>query len=154
MKITRVKLNGIVNPIGYDFRTLLVSWNVEDTEASTLKNGVLEVADDIAFTNIVYKKEGADLDQTGEEIQIELAPRKRYYFRVSITGDNGESAVSEIQYFETGKMDEPWIGKWIAAAEKEDFHPVFSKELNLKNQIKSARLYVSCLGVFEAYLDG
>ena len=154
MKITRVKLNGIVNPIGYDFRTLLVSWNVEDTEASTLKNGVLEVADDIAFTNIVYKKEGADLDQTGEEIQIELAPRKRYYFRVSITGDNGESAVSEIQYFETGKMDEPWTGKWIAAAEKEDFHPVFSKELNLKNQIKSARLYVSCLGVFEAYLDG
>ncbi|WP_028235105.1 alpha-L-rhamnosidase [Pseudobutyrivibrio sp. MD2005] len=153
MRITRTKINGIENPIGYDFKTVIASWNVEDTEAKHLKSGILEVADDIAFTNILYKKENDSLDQTGEQIGITLKPRTRYYWRVTITGDNGDSATSDIQYFETGKMDEPWVGKWIAAEEGAKFHPLFSKELNLKDGIKSARLYVSCLGVFEAYID-
>ncbi len=154
MRITRTKLNGVVNPIGYDFRNIIASWNVEDTKALTLKNGVLEVANDNAFTDIIFKKESEDLDQTGEVIDIKLAPRTRYFWRVTITGNNGESATSNVQFFETGKMDEPWTGKWIAAAEGETFHPVFSKELKLKEQVKDARLYVSCLGVFEAYIDG
>ncbi|MBO6128189.1 MAG: family 78 glycoside hydrolase catalytic domain [Pseudobutyrivibrio sp.] len=153
MKITRVKLNGIVNPIGYEFANIIASWNVEATNSKTLKNGLLEVASDIAFTDILYKKESADLDQTGEVIDIKLNPRTRYFWRVSVTGDNGESATSDAQFFETGKMDEPWTGKWIAAAEGEDYQPLFSKKLCLEKKIKEARLYVSCLGVFEAYID-
>ena len=50
MIITRAKINGVVNPLGYDFRKVIASWNVEDTDAKTLKDGVLEVATDIAFT--------------------------------------------------------------------------------------------------------
>ena len=154
MKITRAKLNGVVNPLGYDFKELIASWNVEETAAKTLKNGLIEVASDIAFTDIIYKRESAELDHTGEVIDINLMPRTRYYWRVTITGDNGDAAVSDIQYFETGKMDEPWTGKWIAAEEGATYHPIFTKELSLKAQVKQARLYVSCLGVFEAYLDG
>ena len=153
MKITRAKLNGIVNPVGYDFRKLIASWNVEDTDAKTQKNAVLEVASDATFTNIIFKKESDDLNQTGEQIQISLSPRTRYFWRVTVSGDNGESAISEVQYFETGKMNEAWTGKWIAAADDAEFHPLFSKELSLEKKIQEARLYVSSLGVFEAYID-
>ena len=153
MRITRTKINGIENPIGYDFKTVIASWNVEDTDAKSLKNGALEVAKDKSFSDIFYKKEADNLDQLGEVINRTLEPRTRYYWRVTITGDNGDSATSDIQYFETGKMDEPWVGKWIAAEEGAMFHPLFSKELKLKDNIKDARLYVSCLGVFEAYID-
>lgn len=152
MIITRAKINGIDNPLGFDFKKIIASWNVEDTDAKTIKNGVLEVAEDIAFTNIIYKKESAEINQTGEVIEIELRPRTRYFWRVRITGDNGDSATSDVQYFETGKMDESWTGKWIAA-EDSSFHPLFSKKLNLAKKVKDARLYVSCLGVFEAYID-
>jgi len=51
-------------------------------------------------------------------------------------------------------MDEPWTGKWIAAEEGANYHPIFSKTLQLKQEPVKARLYVSCLGVFEAHLDG
>ena len=154
MKITRAKLNGIVNPLGYDFKKIIASWNVECTDAKTLKNGLLEVAADLNFNEILYKKESDTLDQTGEVIDIDLIPRTRYFWRVTITGDNGDSATSPVQFFETGKMDEAWTGKWIAAEEKSTYHPVFSKVLDLKSKPVKARLYVSCLGVFEAYLDG
>jgi len=154
MIITRAKLNGIVNPLGYDFEKLIASWNVEQAESKTLKNGVLEVASDIAFTDILYRKESANLDQTGEVIDIKLQPRTRYYWRVTITGDTGEAATSEVQWFETGKMDEAWTGKWIAAEENAEFHPVFEKQIVLKDKPVKARLYVSSLGVFEAYIDG
>lgn len=154
MKITRAKLNGVVNPLGYNFETLIASWNVEDTEAKTLKNGVIEVARDIAFTEIIYKKDSSELDQTGEILDVKLQPCTRYFWRVSITGDNDDSATSEVQWFETGKMDEDWTGKWIAAEESADYHPVFTKDLSFKGSVAKARLYVSCLGVFEAYIDG
>ena len=154
MKITRLKLNGVVNPFGFDFKKLIASWNVEDTKASTLKNGLLEVASDENFKDIIYKKDSADLDQVGEVIDIKLTPRTRYFWRVTITGDNGETATSDTQFFETGKMDEPWTGKWIAAEKGADYHPIFSKTLQLKKEPVKARLYVSCLGVFEAHLDG
>lgn len=153
MRISRAKINGVVNPLGYDLRTIIASWNVEDTDAATLKNGVFEVSDDETFSNIIYRKESKDLDQRGEAIDINLTPRTRYFWRVTIAGDNGDSATSEVQWFETGKMDEPWTGKWIAAEEGPDYHPIFRKELVLAKKPAKARLYVSCLGVFEAYID-
>ncbi|WP_026497987.1 alpha-L-rhamnosidase [Butyrivibrio sp. WCD2001] len=159
MKITRAKLNGIINPIGYDFKNLIASWNVEETDAKTLKNGVLEVAADRDFTEILCRKEAANLDQTGEvingdKVNIDLKPRTGYFWRVTITGDNGDTAVSDVQYFETGKMDEAWTGKWIAAEDGAKYHPIFRKDIELREKPVKARLYVSCLGVFEAYLDG
>ncbi|MCR5468888.1 MAG: glycoside hydrolase family 78 protein [Lachnospiraceae bacterium] len=152
MRITRLKINGVENPLGFDFGKIIATWNVEDTKAKKLVNGIIEVASDEAFMDILYKKESKDLDQLGEVIDINLKPRFRYFWRVTISGDNGETAVSEIQYFETGKMDEPWTGKWIAA--EGDYHPVFKKGIEAKSKVKSARLYVSALGVFEAYLNG
>ena len=154
MRITRTKINGVVNPLGYSLEKIIATWNVEDTTAAVMTEGVLEVAADENFENILYKKVSLDLDQTGEVISIEPAPCTRYFWRVTVTGDNGDTAASDIQWFETGKMDEPWTGKWIAAPEGEEYHPVFSKELDLKEKPVRARLYVSCLGVFEAYLDG
>ncbi len=154
MIITRAKINGVVNPLGYSFEKLIATWNVEETEIVTLKNGLLEVAANAEFTEILYKKESADLDQTGEVIEIELKPRTRYYWRVTITGDKGDSATSQAQWFETGKMNEAWTGKWIAAKEGDDYHPIFKREIALKEKPVEARLYVSSLGVFEAYIDG
>ena len=57
-----------------------------------------------------------------------------------------------------------WKGTWIcdgkSQPEKDEDHykddpaPLFRKEFNLKKPVRSARLYVSGLGYYEAYLNG
>lgn len=154
MIITSTKLNGIVNPVGYGYKKVIASWKVEDTAAKKQTNALVEVALDADFSQIVYKAEGAEIDSLGHVIDLKLAPCTRYFWRVTVTGDNGEVATSDTQYFETGKMKSGLAGQWIAAPEGANYHPTFVHALPGKANVAKARLYVSALGVFEAYVDG
>lgn len=153
MNIVSLKINGTINPIGFDFTNIFASWKVENTLAKRQQNAVVEVARDAEFTDIVCKVEDANSLET--EICIkDLQPRTRYFWHVTVTADNGESAVSEVAYFETGKMNEAWQGRWIAATEDDKFHPVFKKKFNADKEISDAKLYICGLGAFEAYMNG
>ncbi len=154
MKITNIRINGIENPLGYVLDGLTCSWNVSDTISKKQTDAVIEVSKDAVFSEILCRKEGADLKQGGEQLEVTLAPRTKYYLRVSVTGDAGDHAVSETQTIETGKMDEPWTAEWIAAAKEDTFHPVLSKSFTAKGDVTRARLYISGVGLFEAYLNG
>ncbi|MCC8068066.1 MAG: family 78 glycoside hydrolase catalytic domain [Clostridiales bacterium] len=154
MKITNVRINGIENPLGYSLEGLTCSWNVCDTASKKQANAVIEVSERVDFSEILYKKEGADLKQNGEILEVELVPRTIYYYRVRVTGDAGDCAVSETQTIETGKMDEPWEADWIAAKKEDTFHPIMAKSFPLKGAVSRARLYISGVGMFEAYLNG
>lgn len=67
--------------------------------------------------------------------------------------DAGETAVSEVQFFETGKRNEAWTGKWISCDSKENRHPYFEKEIVPAKEVAKARLYVCGLGLYEVYVD-
>lgn len=71
-----------------------------------------------------------------------------------MTTDAGECVTSDIATFETGKMDEVWTGKWIGPAKEDTFHPVLEKTFAVEKEVKRARLYMTGVGMFEAYLDG
>lgn len=140
--------------MGYEFDRLFCSWKVEDTSAKRAENIVVEVSDCPDFSNIITKVEGADLNPVETEIKPDLRPRTTYYWRVAVTGDSGETAVSDTALFETGKMDEPWQAEWIGTREEDTFHPVFVKEFSSGKRVKRARIYVCGLGLYEAYLNG
>lgn len=154
LKITNARINGIENPIGFTYDYLLCSWNVEEAQGKKQINAIIEVSDSEDFSDILYKKEAADLKQNGEKLDIELKPRTTYYYRVTVTTDAGEWVTSDIATFETGKMDEVWTGKWIAPAKEDTFHPVLEKTFAVEKEVKRARLYMTGVGMFEAYLDG
>ncbi len=154
MKITGVKINGIKNPRGFCFDYLNCSWEVTETESKRPSGAAIEVSASPDFSEILYRKEGAGLRWQGEKLELELQPRHIYYVRVSVTGDKGDSAVSEPAVFETGKMSEPWQGKWIAARAEDDFHIVLKKEIRLEKPVKRARFYGTGVGMFELYLNG
>ena len=154
MKITNVRINGIENPVGFAYDYLLCSWNVEEAQGKKQTNVVIEVSESEDFEEILYKKEAADLKQNGEKLDVELKPRTTYYYRVTVTTDAGECVTSDIATFETGKMDEVWTGKWIAPAKEDTFHPVLEKTFAVEKEVKRARLYMTGVGMFEAYLDG
>lgn len=154
MKITNVRINGIDNPIGFAYDYLLCSWNVEEAQGKKQINAIIEVSDSEDFSDILYKKEAADLKQNGEKLDVELKSRTTYYYRVTVTTDAGECVTSDIATFETGKMDEVWTGKWIGPAKEDTFHPVLEKTFAVEKEVKRARLYMTGVGMFEAYLDG
>lgn len=154
MKITNVRINGIINPIGFIYDQLLCSWNVIETKSKKQVLATIEVSDSKDFQNILYKKEDKELKQSGEILNMDVEPRKTYYYRVSVTGEAGDKAVSDIQTFETGKMKEPWKAEWISTAKEDVFHPILFKKFSISKKVNRARLYVTGLGLFEASING
>ncbi len=155
MKISKVKINGMTNPIGYSFESVRVAWLVTETKAKKADYAKIEISLDAGFQTIVYVKEGAGLNSAGEKLLFTPMPRIRYYVRVQVKADNGETAVSaEKAFFETAKMREEWMGKWIKPQKSDHFHPTFEKEFTAEKPVKKARLYISGLGLYAARLNG
>ena len=154
VKVTRVKICGMENPIGYGFRKIKVSWTVEEFCGRRQEHARIEVSDTPAFERLIYCKEGRELKQHCEVLDMVLAPRKRYYCRVIVRADNGDVAVSDTCFFETGKRLEPWEASWICTEKTDTFHPVFFKDFQVEKPVCRARVYISGLGVYEAYMNG
>jgi alpha-L-rhamnosidase len=95
-----------------------------------------------------------------------LAPFTRYFWKIKARNQNGEETPwSKPAWFETGVLQNAnWQGSWIGNGKPppekdEDFYkdrpaPLFSKEFGLDKTIRSARLYISGLGYYEASLNG
>lgn len=154
MAIVRVKINGMINPIGYLMEYVSCSWKVTGSQGHRQETARIEVSQTQDFQEIIFEKEGENLCQTGEKLDLTLKPYTRYYVRVMDTTDIGETAVSEPSYFETSKMDEEWKGRWITTQDQDAFHPVFCKTFCTEQTVREARLYISGLGLFQADLDG
>lgn len=148
MKIVNMKLNHIKNPIGWNLNHPVFMWTVEDGEGNQ-KSARLVIKKE---NSIIYDTGEGDLDQRGTAVDLQLLPRTRYTWNVTVQSTNGETAVSEEQYFETGKIEEPWTAKWIGCKE-EQRSPVFTMELP-HDDVKTARMYICGLGLYRAELNG
>ena len=151
MKITACKVNHIENPIGYMFRNLTFSWIVEDGRAKLSR---IEIMDD--SEQCLLDSGWAEMDETGTRLQFSLHPRTRYYWRVSVMDEAENVTCGNICYFETGKMDEKWQAKGIISNANSKRCPVFVKKLKFDSEkkVRSARWYITALGVYEAYING
>ncbi|HET9276829.1 MAG TPA: family 78 glycoside hydrolase catalytic domain, partial [Flavitalea sp.] len=95
-----------------------------------------------------------------------LKPFTKYYWRLKVYGVNDEptpwtsTASFETAILSTSEWKAKWIGDGSVQFEKdEDFYhddpmPLFKKAFHMNKKIISARLYVSGLGYYEAYLNG
>lgn len=154
MRIKNVRINGMENPTGFDFGTVCVSWKVREASGKEQQNVKIEVSLTESFEEVLCVKEGKELNSAAEKLEFQQNAHTRYYVRVTVTDDKGETAVSEPAYFETGKMEEPWVGKWITTEKEDTFHSLFVKSFEAKKGLASARLYICGLGLFTAELNG
>ena len=154
MRIKNVRINGMENPTGFDFGTVCISWKVREASGKEQQNVKIEVSLTESFEEVLCVKEGKELNSAAEKLEFQQNVHTRYYVRVTVTDDKGETAVSEPAYFETGKMEEPWVGKWITTEKEDTFHPLFVKSFEAKKGLASARLYICGLGLFTAELNG
>jgi len=159
MKITNTRVNHIVNPMGYRIEAPVFTYVVEEANGKKQTAARIRVAADAAMTQILADTGVGNLNSLGTKLPMQLSPRTRYYWTVEAESDAGEKAVSEVSYFETAKMEEPWAGKWIGADKTKERHPIFGKAFALPGiaagkEIASARLYISGLGLYNAKING
>lgn len=153
MRITRMQVNHIANPLGFDLgQKPTFMWVVEDAEGKSAESSRVTVR---CAGETVVDTGWADLDAKACALDVPLKPRTRYEWCVSVRTDAGEEATSDLAWFETAKMGEPWEASWITCDYSEPRHPVFSRRLELvRDDVVSARLYMVGLGVYEACIGG
>ena len=108
-------------------------------------------------TNKVESDKSIQIPYKGQNLQA----KKIYYWRVKIWDNaSGEGKWSETAFWEMGMMNaRNWTAKWIEPEleEKEKAYnpcPLLRRNFILKNNIQTARLYISSKGLYEAYING
>lgn len=151
------------NPLGFGMEQPIVSWLADSEWSKRQKKARIRLAKDAEMEEIIYdSEEGESYKQNpcslGTELPVKLKPRTRYYWTVQVWGDYGDTAVSGINWFETGKRNETWSGVWITTPWKnKEKHPYFRRRFRLEKavgQIASARLYVTGAGLYHMELNG
>lgn len=152
MKIYDMKVNHLVNPLGFRMERTIFSWKVREAAGTRQKSARVRVAADPQMESLLFDS-GMDAaaSSLGYLVRIDLKPRTRYYWTVTVLSDAEEEATGEVQWFETGKRMEPWQAQWITCDNTEKRHPYFEKRVELKGAVKEARLYICGLGLYEAY---
>lgn len=163
----------IENPLGIDTRIPRFSWTLVSAERNQKQTTYeLLVNDNLKDINALHGKiwkSGKIKSSQSLHIVYQgkaLKSFTRYYWRVRVYDQNGKaSSWSKPAWFETAMLDATdWKAKWIGDGsvqfkKDEDFYqndpmPLFRKDFTAKKKISSARLYISALGYYEAYLNG
>ncbi|MCD8106056.1 MAG: family 78 glycoside hydrolase catalytic domain [Lachnospiraceae bacterium] len=115
MKVKKLRVNHIENPLGYAINPLSFSWVVTECE-SRQKWARIRIAEAPLFDEaelLFDSGEDAEADSLDYQVSLSLKPRTGYFWQVTVMAESGESA-SAVGRFETGKVDEPWVGQWIS----------------------------------------
>lgn len=152
MKIKNLRTNNVTCPRGFQVTPLSLSWTVEDGgEAKAAKWARVQLFEN--DVEIFDSGEDAQADAMDFRIpeRVALKPRTAYGWKVTVMADAGEMAQAE-SGFETGKMDEPWVGQWISP-ENSTSASILKKTFTVQEP-GQARLYMCGLGVYECYING
>ena len=154
MRITECRVNHLENPVGYEMSGTRFSWKVEDAKGKKQKEARILVALSPDFEKALTDTGWiGDADSLCTRVPVELFPFTRYYWQVQVRSDAGEEAVSDVNFFETSRMDEEWHASWIGCG-KSGRSPIYSKKIEAQKQLKSARLSICGLGLYEARMNG
>jgi len=106
---------------------------------------------DVWDSGIVSSCKSQFIDYSG----IKLKSKMIIFWSVRSFDDNFmPTSFSEIAYFEMGLQKDDWRAKWVTSNITSSA-PVFHRKFELKEKckVKSARLYITGLGYFTAYLN-
>lgn len=158
MIIKRMQTNRITNPLGFTLGSPRLSWITEagDSGAKSQAAAQVQVAADAHFSQVLFDSgKRADIDSLAFPLPLKLEPCTRYYWRVKVWADTGEQSQSDVAWFETAKLDQPWQAEWITPDwEDKKVHPLLRRTFALPSEAVSARVYATGLGLYELEING
>ncbi|MBO4540834.1 MAG: family 78 glycoside hydrolase catalytic domain, partial [Bacilli bacterium] len=156
MRIVNIKTEYLKNPLGIDAIHPVLTWNLEGEDIRFQK----------AFEILYRINEGErktvqkESSSTHYEFEEELKSRDRVSYRIRVQNEVGQwSEESEEQSFSIGLLKKTdWSAKWVYGdypVSKKKRYPVdcFRKEFAIES-LPKATLYITSLGIYEAYLNG
>lgn len=171
LEITQLKTDLQNTPLGFDNPIPEFSWILESSERGISQTEFEIVVSDDENNLEIGKiwKSGKILGNQTFGIRYAGKPLKsftRYFWKVRVWNQKGEmSEWSQPSWFETSMMNpDDWRAQWISdqrplPSKDEDFYkempnPLLRKEIKLKKEVKSARLYIAGLGYSITYING
>ena len=167
-KVTNLKCEHLVDPLGIDAAAPRLGWMLEDpregagqiawrvvvgTDLEAVESGRGDVWDSgtVESEDILTVYGGAPLESF-----------TKYYWRVYCTDKRGDVHASAPASFETAMLSQgDWKGGWIADGEdtggngiEELRAPYFRKEFSVSKPLRSARAYISAAGLYELSVNG
>ncbi|WP_080238634.1 glycoside hydrolase family 78 protein [Spirosoma rigui] len=157
------------NPIGLDVATPRLSWQLVPTVAT--KRNVKQVAYEIRVGTDAASAAKGTVWQSGrvasdQSVQVPYAgtalrPGQRYTWQVRVwdSPSGKPSDWSAPAFWQTGLLAAAnWTAKWIEAGYAEDTinqpSPMFRKAFSAPKPIRSATLYMTAHGLYEARING
>ena len=114
MELYGMQVNHLENPLGFRMKRTVFSWKVRGAAGICQKAARIRVATDDKMKQIVADTGFAEnADSRGFGVELKMKSCTRYYWDVTVQSDAGEEAESPVQWFETAKREEPWVGNWI-----------------------------------------
>ena len=158
MKISNCKLNHLTNPLGWELTHPTVSWVTEEARGTRQASARVRVSLTESFEECLYDSgERGDITSTGFELPLALEPMTRYYWKVRVTDETGDSAESGVNWFETARSlegpGEPWQAEWITPDVEKSVQAVVFRDISVDKPVKRARAYMVGLGLYELYLN-
>lgn len=159
MKISHLKINHLTNPLGFDLANPTISYVVTEAAGKRQASAQVQVSLKEDFSEMLYDSGECDsIVSTGFELPIILSPETRYYWKVRVTDETGDSAVSDVQWFETAKTVTgetcTWQAKWITPQMEKEVQAVVWQDIEISKPVARARAYVIGLGLYEFYFNG
>ncbi|MBC5786990.1 family 78 glycoside hydrolase catalytic domain [Clostridium facile] len=149
------------NPIGIE-QNPIFSWKMQSKQIGASQQAYQIVVHKGNENGEIVWDTGKQQDTKSTAIQYnfdgnakQLEPQTRYYWTATVWDQDGKTSQTEPAYFETGCN---WDGaSWITIQNYEDGMDslLFRTEQKLSGkEVASARLYITGLGDYEAYING
>ena len=157
MRAVNLRTEYLQNPLGIDITAPRLCWNCEDGIRQTAYQIIAKVNGETVWNS------GKVESSTMTHIPYggpELHSRERVYWSVKLWDEKGEGGEISHSFFEMGLLNaSDWKAKWITGnykVRKSERYPVdcFRKKVSVTKVVKSARLYITACGLYEARLDG
>lgn len=152
------------NPVGIDVQKPRLSWKINATETNMLQTAYeIKVTEQAGKGKTIWNSGKVN---SGLSVNVEyggpaLKSMQRVYWQVRVWDNNGKaSAWSQPAYWEMGiTTPELWTAAWITMENEKTFDGskpahYLRKEFTVSKKIKSAKIYVSALGLYELYING
>ena len=163
LKVTDLRCEYRSNPLGLFTAEPRFSWKIETDKNDLMQSAyVLQISPMEDFSGKILD---SGLIESAESHLVSFRGAKfgsaeKRWWRVKIRDNKGEeSPWSRSAFFETSLLDkQDWKAVFISGEDKNagpsSAGTVMRKEFSLAKKIKSARLYASAKGIYEAYCNG
>ena len=168
LEVSGLRVEYLTDPLGIDISRPRLSWRIASDARNTMQTAYqLQVG----LTASIGDRGSGPLWDSGRiasdaSVFVDYAgppleSRTRYYWRVRVWDSNGRaSRWSSIAYWETGFFRAAdWTARWIGPAPSMGDSlptpsPWLRRAFRVNGSFRSARVYVTSLGLYELYLNG